>query len=62
MESVAENISPHYPHPLFFGSVDSRWLKVRIYGSVDYRGLQVAVNERDTKCARILGSVDFKGS
>jgi hypothetical protein len=35
---------------------------VRIYGSVDYRRLQMAANERDTKCAEILGSVDFKGS
>jgi hypothetical protein len=50
------------PTPGFFGSVDSRKLKVEIYGSVDYRRLQMAVNERDTKCARILGSGDFKGS
>jgi hypothetical protein len=30
-------------------------------GSVDYRRLQVAANERDTKCANIPGSVDSKG-
>jgi hypothetical protein len=46
---------------MFFGSVDSGKLKIKIYGSVDYRKLQLPANERDTKCARILGSVDFKG-
>jgi hypothetical protein len=49
------------PHP-FFGSVDSRKIKVKNYGSVDYRGLQVAANERDRKYAEILGSVDSKGT
>jgi hypothetical protein len=50
------------PTPCFFGSVDSGKVKVEIYGSVDYRRLQMADNERDTKCATILGSVDFKGT
>jgi hypothetical protein len=59
---VVDNIQLRYPHPLFFGSVDSRRLKAEIYGSVDYRRLQLAANERDTKCAKVLGSVDFKGA
>jgi hypothetical protein len=45
---------------MFFGSVDYGRLKVKNHGSVDYRRLQMATNERDTKCARILGSVDSK--
>jgi hypothetical protein len=49
------------PTPGFSGSVDSGRVKVNFRGSVDCRGLQVAGNERDIKCAKILGSVDFKG-
>jgi hypothetical protein len=47
---------------MFFGSVDYKKLKARICGSVDYRRLQLPANERDAKCARILGSVDSKGT
>ena len=50
------------PTPLFFGSVDSKKLRVIFRGSGDYRRLQVAANERDVKCAKIRGSVDFKGT
>jgi hypothetical protein len=59
---VVDNIQLRYPHPLFFGSVDSRRLKAEIYGSVDYRRLQVAANERDIKSAQIFGSVDSTGT
>ena len=59
---VATGVASGPPTPGFFGSVDSGRLKVEIYGSVDYRRLQVAANERDTKCTEILVSVDFKGS
>jgi hypothetical protein len=57
---VATGVATGPPTPGFFGSVDSGRLKAEIYGSVDYRRLQVAANEQDTKWARILVSVDFK--
>jgi hypothetical protein len=45
---------------MFFGSVDSGRLKVIFHGSADYRRLQLPANQRDAKCANILGSVDSK--
>jgi hypothetical protein len=47
---------------MFLGSVDSRRFKVIFRGSIDYKRLQVAYNQRDAKCAQILGSVDSKGT
>ena len=59
---VATGVATGPPTPGFSGSVDSRRHKVIFRGSVDYRRLKVAVNERDTKCAQNLGSVDSKGT
>jgi hypothetical protein len=35
---------------------------VQILGSVDSGRVEVVCNECDAKCAKILGSVDFKGT
>jgi hypothetical protein len=46
---------------MFFGSVDSGWLKAKNHGSVDSSGFETVCNESDTKLPQFLGSVDSKG-